>query len=155
MRFYTASFKTTSFTAARTLMYNEVHATKVVAVTSMEVSAPDNDTNEQLDCVLQNITSLGTPTATTVTPTPHDDGNSAYGGVVKAEVTASEPTYAADNVDEFGRAGASSVGGWRWQATVMHEWIWLSAASDWGLRILVAMGTSKALTVRMTFAEVG
>lgn len=155
MRTYTASIKTPSASAAMTLIYIECATDAVVAIMSAEVVAPDDDTNEQIDCSIHKITGLGTPTVTaTIVPSAHDEGDSAFSGVCKGGVTANEPTYALDNVTEYGRAGASTLGGYRWQATNIHEWIWMSPNTDYGLRRRAAT-TSRQYTARMTFGEVG
>ncbi len=151
---YTMSGPTASFTTApRTLAYIEVATDVVVILISTEVVAPDNDTNEQLDIAWQRITTLGTPTATTIVPRVHQQGFTAAGSVTRLDVTASEPTtYTA--ATEIGRAGASSLGGWRYEPAP-EERIAMSPDSDWGLRILTTMGTAKILTVRFTFMELG
>lgn len=153
MRVYTSTMKTSSISAAKTLAYLTTSATALCVLLSAEVVAPDDDTNEQLDIGFQKITTLGTPTKTDVTPTKHNTGDAAADTATAFDVTASEPTYGAANVDVVGRVGASSLGGWRYTPT-LAEALCIGVSTSWGLRLFTAPGTAKALTVRLTFGEI-
>lgn len=154
MRVYTSTIETVSTGAAKTLSTIQNPSDQVCQILEAHVVAPDDDTNEQLDIAFQKITSLGTPTGTAVTPTKHMTGSPAAGVTTTMDITASEPTYGAANVDVIGRQGASSLGGWHYQPPRGAE-LTLSPGENWGLRLLTAPGTSKTLTVQITFAEIG
>lgn len=154
MRVFTSTYKTGTITTAKTLAYITSPSTAIVKLLSAEVVAPDDDLNEQMDIALQKITSLGTPTATPITPSKHEAGDSAAGSTTKFDVTASEPTYGAANVDVIGRKGAPSLAGWNYSPLDKEELI-IAPSTSWGLRLLTNLGTGKALTVRLTFGEVG
>lgn len=149
---YEASIETVSAVSAKTLMYIEVATTVAVLLHYVEVTAAHNDTNEQLEITIQQITTLGTPTATTITPAKLVGGNAVPDSVVKGDVTASEPTYTANT--DIGHMGASSLGGWRYDPAGGPK-LEMSPNSDWGIRLVTAMGTAKALSVRMIFEEIG
>lgn len=70
------------------------------------------------------------------------------------DVTASEPTYGAANVNVIGHFGASSLGGYRYEPAI-DERPEFSPSENWGLRLLTAPGTAKTLTVCFTFMELG
>lgn len=151
-RVYTASIETVSATAAQTLLFLEVPTTVAVVIHSAEVVAPDDDTNEQLHVTLQRLAIVATPTGTSVTAARHATGDSASVCNVVGDVTAAEPTYDTDT--EIGQSGASSLGGWRFEP-VVAERPEVPPSDAIGLRILTARGTSKALTARITYEEVG
>ena len=152
MRYYSVSMETSSISAAKTLLYLTTPNDMVVQIVSVEVVAPDDDTNEQMHCTLQRITTLGTPTATAQTAAPHASGDAAATVTIAGDVTASEPTYTANT--EIGEAGAPSLTGYRQEWPDPHARPTVPPSSNIGLRLLTAPGTAKTLTVRMTFCEV-
>ena len=145
MRGYTVSAKIASFTAAKTLLYVANPTDTVLVVMSASVSAPDDDVNEQVDCCLQRVTVIGSPAGTTVTPAKHSKGDAASGVTCLASLTTEPTTY--NSVEQIGRFGGSSVGGWVWQATNIHEWMEISPSEAFGLRILTNLNTGKALSL--------
>src|ERR1700674_5364814 len=90
---YTAATKIAALNASKTLAYLTAPATKAVEIIAVTVTNESNANNFQGQIAIQNITTLGTPTATSVTPTPHESGDQAAGSTTKFNVTASEPTY--------------------------------------------------------------
>lgn len=148
---YTASYRISGLAAAKTLMYLTAPASAVVEILSASVTNEANETNEQILCTFQKIGTLGTPTATTVTPAKHEDGDQAAGSTVKANVTASEPTYTADT--EIAREGTSSLGGW-FYTPVPEERKYVPPSGSIGLRVINAP-TSFDAVVRLTFREIG
>ena len=96
---------------------------------------------------------VGTPTATTVVPAKHEAGDQAAASVVKANVTAAEPTYAAVNVDEYGNQGLPSLSGYHFEP-VLEARPLLAVNTDYGLRLMVAV-TSFDADIEVTFREVG
>lgn len=148
---YTATYRISGLNAAKTLMYITAPSNKNIRLFSASVTDETNETNEQLICTFQRISSLGTPTATAVTPAPHETGDQAASATVKANVTASEPSFASDT--ELGREGFSSLGGWYFDPTPEERPVFAGGAS-WGIRILNAP-TSFDAVVRVTFCEEG
>jgi hypothetical protein len=148
---YTAQVSISALAAAKTLMYVTAPADKVVEILSAEVSNKSNETNEQLECTFQRVTTLGTPTATTLTPSKHENGDQAAGSTVKGDVTASEPTYGTNT--EIGRAGFASLAGWRFDP-VPEERPIIPGQGTLGLRML-STPTAFDAVVRITFREVG
>lgn len=153
---YTASFRISGVTiTARTAMYLTAPATAVVEILRAHATNDDNDTNEQIQLALQRITSLGSPTATAVTPGLHEPGDQAAGSTVAANVTASEPTYAAANVSTYGRAGAPSLHGWHFEPLSPAEYVYVAPSASLGLRVLADIAASTSLDVEITFREIG
>jgi hypothetical protein len=148
---YSAHIAISGLAAAKTLMYITAPANKVVEILSASITNDSNETNEQCFAGFQRISSLGTPTATTLTPGQSEAGDQAAGSTVKGNVTASEPTYAADT--EIGKEGFSSLGGWYFDPTPEERPI-IGGAASLGLRLFNSPTAFDAM-VRITFRELG
>jgi hypothetical protein len=149
---YTAQYEITGLSAAKTLMYITAPSSAIVEILSAEISNETNETNEQLVACFQRVSSLGTPTATTLTPSKHEAGDQAAASTVKANVTASEPSYSSNT--EIGPAGFSSLGGWRFDP-LPEERPAIAPSASLGLRLLTATNTSFDGRIRITFREIG
>lgn len=148
---YEAVIKISGLTTARTLAYITTPATAVVEIIGASVTNASNETNEQMECALQRIGTLGTPTATTLTPSKDEAGDQAAASTVKGNVTASEPTYTANT--ELGYEGAPSLGGWVFEPGAMERPI-IAPSTSMGLRLLQTI-TSVDAVVRVRFREIG
>lgn len=140
-------------TTAKTLLYVETHATKPIEIYSVRVTCTNEDTSEQIHLELNRIATLGTPTATTDVPKPTEESSSAYGGVCKVNVTASEPTYD-DITDAIAQGGANKLGMWEY-VPLPEERPIVAAADDVGLRLVDAIATSSTIAFEITFREIG
>lgn len=147
---YTGVVKISGLAAAKTLLYITAPANKVVEILSASVTNASNETNEQIECCLQHVTTLGSPTATTLTPSKHELGDQAAASTVKGNVTASEPTYTSNT--EIGYEGSSSLGGWFFDPTP-EEHPFIPGQGTMGLRLL-STPTAFDAVVRITFREV-
>jgi hypothetical protein len=148
---YTATYKISGLTTARTLMYLTAAATHVVEIIEASVWNASNETNEQIECALQRVSALGTPTATVVTPAKDENGDQAAAATVKANVTASEPSYSANT--EMGYAGASSLAGYLYEPPAAGRPL-IPPSGTVGLRLLQAVTAFDAI-VRIRFREIG
>jgi len=151
-RVYTATIDCASRTIAQTLVFIEVPSTVAVIIHSAEVVAPDDDTNEQIHCTLQRLATVATPTATTMTPSKHSNGDAVSVCNVFGDATAGEPTYDANT--RIGESGASSLGGWRFEP-VISERPEVPPGAGMGLHIVTVRNTTKSLTARITYEEIG
>ncbi len=150
---YEASIKISSLAAAKTLLYITAPSAKCVEVLSASVTNATNETNEQCEVTLSLISSLGTPTATTITPTMAQQGDQAAGSTLKSNVTASEPTYASSPAVEVGRQGFASLAGYQF-APVPEERPVIAPSATWGL-YLVNAPTAFDAVVALRFREIG
>ncbi len=149
---YVAEAIITGVTAAQTLMYLESPADAVIEILSALVTQIDIDTSEQLEFSLTRITSLGTPTtSTTVTPEKTEQGSPAAGSIVKADVTASEPTY---HTVDYDHQGVSNLAGYEFLPPPEGR-VLISPNSDVGIRLLNNPLAATAFVVQMTFREIG
>jgi hypothetical protein len=147
---YTASGKISALAAAKTLMYLTAPASRVVELIAVTVTNESNATNFQMEIAITSITTLGTPTATAVTPQKHESGDQASGTTTKLNVTASEPTYAGTATLQ---EGAPSLTGFRWEPQP-EERIYIAPGASYGIR-MITTPTSNDCDVRVTFREIG
>lgn len=146
---YNASIAITSLSASKTLIYITAASNKPVEILSITVTNYTNETNEQLRIKLANISSLGTPTKTDITPTPLEKGDQAAAATVAGNVTASEPTYGTDIRNE----GFSTLSGWNFMPSLEERPI-VQGGSSVGVNI-VSTPTSFDCLVNLTFREMG
>lgn len=149
---YEATVAISALAATKTLMYITAPSNKVVEILSARVTNTSNETNEQLECTIQKITTLGTPTATTLTPTPRETGDQAAGSTVKGDCT-SEPTTYTSGV-EAGRQGFPSIAGWHYQP-IPGERLVIGGGASWGLLLLTTTCTAFDAMATVTFREIG
>lgn len=148
---YTAYIAISGNTAAKTLCYITATSGIEVDILSTVVTNDSNETNEQIKCLWQKIGTLGTPTATTLTPSKHEDGDQAAASTVKGNVTGSEPTYTSNT--EKGAMGAPSLNGYFYQPSA-EEIFTIAPSGTHGLRLINSM-TSADLSVTVVFRERG
>jgi len=150
---YTLTDTISGITTAKTIFYIETHATRPIEIYSCFVDCTDEDTSEQIHLELNRIATLGTPTATTRVPKPTEEASSAYGGICKVNVTASEPTYDAIT-DAIAQGGTNKLGGWDY-SPLPEERVVVAANDDVGLRLVDAIANSSTLSFQITFREFG
>jgi hypothetical protein len=146
---YTAALKIAGLNASKTLAYLTAPATKAVEILTATVTNESNATNFQMEVAIANISALGTPTATAVTPTPHEAGDQAAASLTKFNVTASEPTYGTTITQE----GAAALVGYRHEPAPEERLIVTPGASI-GFR-MITTPTAFDCDVRITFREIG
>jgi len=154
---YTAAYQITGVTTSKTLMYLTAPSTAVVEILSAKVTDANVTTAEQLDIGIAKIATLGTPTATTLTPKPIEAGSSSAGSTVKGNVTASEPTYEVDGSSIalfIDHQGASNMAGYYYDPLPEERPI-VSPSASIGIKLLAVPSNSYTLNVVLTFREIG
>lgn len=150
---YTSSLLISGLNSARTLLYITAPAAKAVKVRKSKITNATNETNEQCRAAWRKVSSLGTPTATTITPAKHEDGDQAASATVKGNVTASEPTYAADS--ELAHGGFPSLTGHTYpEVDAEAEELIIPPGATYGL-YLYNTPTSFDAVVSATHQEIG
>ena len=150
---YTLKDTISGVTTAKTLLYITLPATCVVEILSARITAQDEDTAEQIMAELNRIATLGTPTATTKTPKPKEEGDVASACTCKSNVTASEPTYD-DESDAMCSGGANKLAGWEY-VPLPEERDIVKPSDSFGLRLIDALSVSTDLTAEITYREIG
>jgi hypothetical protein len=100
-----------------------------------------NVTNQQFEVALARVTTLGSPSGTSVTPNPEEKGDQAAATTALANLTA-EPTTYGPNVDHD---GSTSLGGWQFQPAPETRPM-IESGGSMGLRMLATL-TSNDLVV--------
>jgi hypothetical protein len=142
-----------SVTTNKTLIYLTAPSDAVLEILSARITCQDEDTSEQIMAELNRINALGTPTATTITPKPTEEGSAAFGGTAKSNVTASEPTYDSES-DAIASGGANKLAGWEY-VPLPEERPIISPSDNVGLRLIDAIANSSDLTAEIVFREIG
>lgn len=149
---YTAQIAISSVTAAKTLLYITAASSRVVEIISAFITpSGSNTTNQNCRAAWQRIGTLGTPTGTSITPTPTEYNDQAASSTVVGNVTASEPTYTSGVI--HGHMGFSSLGGYQF-TPVPEERPCIPPSGSWGLRLLDSIASAD-LVVDVTFVERG
>jgi len=150
---YRAHHDTSAVTTAKTLLYITNAADMVIEIISARITAQDEDTSEQIFAELNRIATLGTPTATSVTAKPTEEGSVASSATCKGNVTASEPTYDAA-ADSICRRGANKLGGWEY-VPLPEERPIIVPSDTVGLRLIDAVANSTDLSAEIVYREIG
>lgn len=149
---YTATIKCSTISAARTLLYITAASTKVVQILSTAIgTSGSNTTNQQLEAYWGKITTLGSPTATSITPTPMEQGDQAATSTVAGNCTV-EPTTISATITH-GRQGFSSLGGYQYMP-VPEERFFIPPSGSWAL-YLASTPTSTDFVCDVSFVEIG
>jgi len=150
---YRAAIDITAVTTAKTLVYITTPATLVIEILSARITDQNENTSEQILAELNRITTLGTPTGTSLTPKPTEELSAASGVTAVGNITASEPTYdAAGNA--IARGGANKLGGWEYLPLPEERSI-IKPSDTVGLRLVNAIATSTDLTAEIIYREIG
>lgn len=155
---YRVPYRIAAVTTGKTLAYITAPAASLVEILGTFITDENNNTNQQILGGWQRITTLGTPTATTVTPTKTEKGDQAAASTVKCNVTASEPTYGAIAqgaaiVDAHGLRGFASLSGYN-EVEIPETRFYVAPSDSWGLRLPNTI-TSMDMVLEFLFREVG
>lgn len=148
---YTAVHKISGLTAAKTLMYITAPSGRPVEVLATRITNCNVETNEQMEQVWQRISTLGTPTGTSKTPSKHEDGDQASASTVVANITASEPTYASNS--EVWYQGSPSLTGYDAPRFLDQRFL-IQGGASWGLRHLATIASADII-IEVVYREMG
>lgn len=144
---------TSTISAGQTLMYWLTPLNNPVEVVEAHVTIKDLATNQQLECAIQRVTTIGSPgSPTAVTPNPTEFYDQAASTVVKANPSSEPTTYTSGNV--YGLEGWASLAGWHYQP-IEKSRPFLQINSYYGLRLLSGSFTACKPDVRIVFREIG
>lgn len=149
---YTSFVKIAGLNAAKTVLYLTAPSSRALEIISSSIgNSGTNVTNQQLEATWQRITTLGTPTGTSLTPSPQETNDQAASATAVGNVTASEPTYTAGVV--FDQQGFASLAGYQ-HAPVPEERIVVPPSASIGLRML-STPTAFDADVKVVHREIG
>ena len=148
---YTAATKIAGLNAAKTLAYLTAPSNKTIEIIGVTVTDESVATNFQMEIAIANISTLGTPTATQVTPTPHEKGDQASGSTFGLGSNSSgEPTTYGTTITQ---EGATSLIGYRHEPQP-EERIYLAPGATLGVK-LATTPPATDFDVRVTWREIG
>jgi hypothetical protein len=148
---YEASIHIAGLNGLKTLILLEVPAGKTLEILSASVTNATNNTNQQLEAGFYNVTTLGSPAGTSVTPWQNEQGDAASSVTVLANLTAEPTTY---NATSFAGMGFASLAGWQYQP-VPEERLIMSPSKNWGLRLTDTAPTAFDCDARVSWREIG
>lgn len=148
-RLYSVSIGDEAHTAADTLIEVASPADAVSLIERMWISQSSFDTSENLGAKVEDITTTGTGTASTARP--FQEGDAAYGGTVKTNLTV-EPTYSGT---VFIEQGFNVLSGFLWTPANDDEVIAISPSQLAGLMLGVAPSASMNFSYGATIREIG
>lgn len=150
-RRYEVVYNCATVTAAQTLIYITAPSTKALKIVYASCGVSDVDTNEQTYACLQRITSVGSPTATSITPSKLSPGDVAASFTAAGDVTASEPSYTSDT--QVGLEAFPMIAGFRYAPPPGFE-MEVAPSASIGLRLLGAISSS-SVPARIVVEEIG
>lgn len=151
-KYSVSSVTASTFTAAKTLIYIETGAVLQVEILEIHCTAAQGyETNQQVDVELATIATLGTPTKTDLDEVKFDPDADASTAAAAGDVTASEPSYDAN--DKKGKWSFSSLNGLHlyWNE---GEGPVIDINDDVGLKTATALATAIKLTTTIVYREV-
>lgn len=149
---YEASFTASGVNSLRSLVLITAPAGLCVEILSASITNLSNTTNAQLGATFQKVTTLGSPTGTSITPTKAEQGDQASGSTVLGNITASEPTYTSGVI--YGARGFASLAGFEF-APVPEERLVIAPGVTWGLKLIDTAPNSTDFEVRVAYREIG
>jgi hypothetical protein len=147
---YTAHIDITGLSSAKTLLYIQAPATAVIEILSAMVTNLDTETSEQLSVGLFHVTTIGSPTGTSVIPEKHEKLDAASMATVLGDLTVEPTTYATNPID---KQGINNLSGFRYDPLPEERPI-IPPSGAMGLRMLVAPNSFNA-AVSIVFREIG
>lgn len=148
---YTAEIEIASVSAGKTIILIEAPSTKTIEILSTSITNMDNDVSEQLEAGLFRVTTEGSPSGTSITPTKHEVGDSASGITATGDLSAEPTTYDSTAID---RQGFNNLGGYFYDP-IPEEKPTIPPGGLLGLRLLSAPDTAFKCAAKITFREIG
>jgi len=148
-RVYTVAIGSQAQTAAKTLIEIAAPADAVVFIERIWIRQTSFDTAEALGVKVEDVTTTGTGTATT--PVPAQEGDAAFGGTVKTDLSA-EPTYSGTVHLEN---GFNVLDGFDWTPLTDDHFIVISPSQIKGISLDVAPSGSMDFSYGCVLREIG
>ena len=148
-RLYTVAIGSEAHTAADTLIEIASAADSVTLIERASIKQTSFDTSENLGAKIEDITTTGTGDANT--PTPFQEGDAAFGGVTKTNITV-EPTYSGT---VYWEDGFNVLSGFLWTPANDDEMFVIAPSQLLGIMLDVAPSGSMDFSYGCTIREIG
>lgn len=147
---YTAYIDITGISSAKTLMLIQAPSTAVVEILSVHVTNLDLETGEQLSVGLFRVTTIGSPTGTSITSEKHENGDASASSTLNGNLTVEPTLYSSNPID---KQGASNLAGYHYDP-MPEERPTIPPSGAIGVRLLVAPSAFNC-SVMVVFREIG
>lgn len=148
---YIAYIDISSISTDKTLMLLQSPSSAVVEILSAHVTNLDLETSEQLSIGLFRVTTLGSPTGTSITPEKSEAGSDAADATVTGNLTGEPTSYATNPID---KQGANNLSGYHYDP-LPEERPTIAPSAALGLRLLVTPSNTFNCSVMVVFREIG
>jgi hypothetical protein len=147
---YTAYIDISGISSAKTLMLIQSPSTAVVEIIGIHVTNLDVETSEQLSIGLFKVSTLGSPSGTSVTPEKHETGDAAAAATLTGNLSVEPTAYATNPID---KQGVNNLAGYHYDP-IPEERPIVAPSGAMGVRLLVSP-TSFNCSVMVVFREIG
>lgn len=147
---YTAQIDITGLSSAKTLMLIQAPSTGVIEIISCSVSNVNSETSEMLNIGVYHVTTVGSPTGTSVTPEKHEKLDASSSATVTGNLSGEPTAYASKPLD---KQGINNLSGYRYDPLPEERPI-VPPSGAIGLRVIDAPASFNA-SVQIVFREIG
>lgn len=147
---YTAYIDISGISSAKTLMLIQSPSTAVVEIIGIHVTNLDVETSEQLSIGLFKVSTLGSPSGTSVTPEKHETGDATAAATLTGNLSVEPTAYATNPID---KQGVNNLAGYHYDP-IPEERPIVAPSGAMGVRLLVSP-TSFNCSVMVVFREIG
>ena len=148
-RIYSVAIGSQAQTTADTLIEVASAADSVTLIERISIKQTSFDTSENLGVKVEDITTTGTGDANT--PSPLSEGDAAFGGVVKTNLSV-EPTYSGT---VYWEDGFNVLSGFLWTPANDDEIFVIAPSQLTGIMIDIAPSASMDFSYSCTLREIG
>lgn len=148
---YTAEISISSLSSAKTLMLLTAPSTACLEILSVSTSNLTSETSEQLSIGLFNVTTIGSPSGTAVTPEKHENLDAAASATASGNLSGEPSAYSSKGIDV---QGVNSLSSYRYDPMPEERPI-VGPSRAIGVRMLTAPTNSFDCRVQVVFREIG
>lgn len=147
---YTAHYDIAGISSAKTLMLLTAPSSAVLEIIGVHTTNLDVETSEQLSIGLYRVSTIGSPTGTSVTPEKHEAGDAVAAATVLANLSAEPTTYASNPID---KQGVNNLAGYHYDP-IPEERPIVAPSAAIGVRLLVAPSSFNC-SIMIIYREIG
>lgn len=147
---YTANYTITGLSSSKTVMLIQSPSTAVLEIYSVILSNLDSETSEQWSIGLYRVTTYGSPTGTSVTPTKNEILDSSSIATVLANLTVEPTVYSSIALD---KQGVNNLSGYRFDPIPEQRPI-IGPSIGFGVRVLTTPASFNA-SITVAYREIG
>jgi len=147
---YTASIDISGLSVAKTLILLQASATSVLEILSVHLTNQNSETNEQWAVGFYHVTTVGSPTGTSITPEKHEKLDASSVATVLGNLTVEPTLYSSRPID---KEGISSLSGYHYDP-IPEERPIVPPSGAIGL-FISTVPTATDVTANIIYREIG